>query len=102
MGAEGWFGWWGCFCFLAKESLLGARVEPVFSVLHGRHWVLHPLGLTSGLFLPASPSWVLGRGVRRSPAWSSLNHSWHAGLIQLGTERCFPLLATLTRGAWLL
>ena len=53
----------------------------------------------SGLSLPAPTSWVLGRGVHRSPAWSSLNHSRHAGLIQLGTERRFPLLATLTGGS---
>lgn len=52
----------------------------------------------SGLSLPSPISCVLGRGVHQNPAWSSLNHSRHVNLIQLGTERHFPLLAMLTGG----
>lgn len=53
--------------------------------------------------LLASPD-IMGVGVRvpRSPAWSSLNHSWHVSLIQLGKEQCSPPACHAHRGLGLI
>lgn len=53
--------------------------------------------------LLASPD-IMGVGVRvpRSSAWSSLNHSWHMSLIQLGKEQCSPPACHAHRGLGLI